>query len=113
MAFCEPVTLTGRHASLVPLAKGHLADLAESVQDGTLWSLWYTSIPTPEGMAAEIERRLELQSGGSMLPSAIIEAGSGQAVWDDDLHEYRWGESAARDRLDVVPGTDTAHGRQH
>jgi N-acetyltransferase len=80
MSFCDPVTLQGRYASLVPLSKAHQADLIEAVQDGQLWNLWYTSVPAPDGMAAEIERRLGLQKQGSMLPFAIIEAASGQAV---------------------------------
>jgi N-acetyltransferase len=80
MGFCDPVTLTGRCASLVPLSQAHLADLADSVRDGELWNLWYTSVPAPAGLAAEIDRRLQLQQQGSMVPFAVIEAGSGQAV---------------------------------
>jgi N-acetyltransferase len=80
MGWCDSVTLAGRHASLVPLSKAHLADLTEAVQDGELWNLWYTSVPSPEGMSAEIDRRLELQKQGSMVPFAVIEADSGQAV---------------------------------
>jgi N-acetyltransferase len=80
MSFCDPVSLEGRHASLVPLSQAHLTDLVEAVQDGQLWNLWYTAVPTPEGMAAEIDRRLGLQQEASMLPFAIIEAASGQAV---------------------------------
>ena len=56
----EPVTLSGTHAQLVPLAVEHAAALTEAVKDGELWKLWYTAIPTPEGMVAEIERRLGL-----------------------------------------------------
>ncbi len=57
----SPLTLAGRHASLVPLQREHAQALAEAVRDGELWRLWYTAIPAPEGMAAEIERRLGLQ----------------------------------------------------
>jgi RimJ/RimL family protein N-acetyltransferase len=71
----QPVTLKGRHATLVPLQKSHHDDLVAAVKDGNLWELWYTSIPTAEGMAAEIERRLSLQAKGSMLPFAVIDAG--------------------------------------
>jgi N-acetyltransferase len=80
MSWGDSVTLGGRHASLVPLSRAHLADLAEAVRDGELWNLWYTSVPTPEGMGAEIDRRLELQRLGSMVPFAVIAADSGQAV---------------------------------
>jgi RimJ/RimL family protein N-acetyltransferase len=79
MSFTQDTTLRGQHASLVPLTAVHHDDLVEAVRDGELWKLWYTSIPTPEGMAAEIERRLGLQKAGSMLPFAVLDA-SGKAV---------------------------------
>ena len=44
------------------------------MRDGELWKLWYTSVPAPEAMAAEIERRLALQAAGSMLPFAVLDA---------------------------------------
>lgn len=80
MGFSTPVTLAGRHAMLVPLAMDHHDALVEAVQDGALWQLWYTSIPAPEGMAAEIERRLTLQAQGRMLPFAVLAPGTGRAV---------------------------------
>jgi RimJ/RimL family protein N-acetyltransferase len=70
----SPVTLTGRHARLEPLAASHCEGLQAAVRDGELWRLWYTAIPTPEGMAAEIERRLDLQAAGSMLPFTVFDA---------------------------------------
>jgi RimJ/RimL family protein N-acetyltransferase len=75
MGWPEPLTLSGKHATLVPLEKSHAAALAEAVRDGELWKLWYTSIPAPERMAAEIERRLGLQAQGSMRPFAVLDAG--------------------------------------
>src|SRR5205814_4722871 len=74
VAWLEPLTLSGKHATLVPLDRSHAAALAEAVRDGELWTLWYTSIPSPERMAAEIERRLGLQAQGSMLPFAVLDA---------------------------------------
>src|ERR1035437_8543198 len=78
--FTESVTLSGRHASLEPLAAAHHADLLEAVRDGELWKLWYTSIPAPEGMRAEIERRLGLQQAGAMLPFAVRNRATGKIV---------------------------------
>jgi RimJ/RimL family protein N-acetyltransferase len=40
---------------------------------GRLWELWYTAIPAPERMAAEIDRRLGLLATGGMLPWAVID----------------------------------------
>ncbi|MBU3739617.1 MAG: GNAT family N-acetyltransferase [Rhodoferax sp.] len=80
MALCAPVTLRGRHAVLEPLSPHHHDDLVDAVRDGELWRLWYTAIPEPQDMAAEIRRRLDLQERDSMLPFAVIEVGNGRAV---------------------------------
>lgn len=74
MAFTDPVTLRGRHAVLEPLSPAHEAEAIEAVTDGELWSLWYTSIPAPDRMRAEIERRLGLRDKGTMLPFAVRDA---------------------------------------
>jgi N-acetyltransferase len=79
-AFTESITLTGRHATLEPLAYAHQDALVEAVRDGELWKLWYTAIPSPEGMRAEIERRLGLQQAGSMLPFAVRSLSSAKIV---------------------------------
>jgi len=73
MPWPDPITLKGRHAQLVPLEREHNAALSQAVLDGELWRLWYTAVPSPEGMAAEIERRLRLQAAGSMLPFTVLD----------------------------------------
>jgi len=74
MGWPDPVTLTGPHATLRPLAAEHHDALCEAVSDGELWKLWYTSVPGPEGMKAEIGRRLALQAAGGMLPFTVFDA---------------------------------------
>lgn len=71
MSWLEPVVLQGPHARLEPLSPAHHDGLVAAVNDGELWRLWYTFIPTPEKMSAEIERRLGLQASGSMLPFTV------------------------------------------
>jgi len=78
--FAPSVTLRGQHVHLVPLSPEHHDALTDAVRDGALWNHWYTAIPTPEGMAAEITRRLDLQAKGSMCAFAVIDPASGQAV---------------------------------
>jgi|SRR5690625_436140 len=68
-----PIALKGHHVALIPLAHEHEQGLIEAAQDGELWNLWYTSIPTPEGMKAEIQRRLDLQAAGTMLPFSVVD----------------------------------------
>jgi RimJ/RimL family protein N-acetyltransferase len=71
MPLLHPVTLKGQHATLEPLSTSHHDALIAAVSDGSLWKLWYTVIPKPEGMAAEIDRRLALHAQGSMLPFVV------------------------------------------
>ena len=80
MNWPQPIALQGTLATLEPLAQSHHDDLVEAVRDGELWQLWYTTIPTPEKMREEIDRRLQLQAQGSMLPWAAIDKASGKAV---------------------------------
>lgn len=80
MPWPEPVSLEGNIAAVVPLAPSHANALTEAAADGGLHKLWYTSVPSPEAVPAEIDRRLALQAADSMLPFAIIEKSSGRAV---------------------------------
>jgi RimJ/RimL family protein N-acetyltransferase len=86
MTWPEPVTLSGRHARLEPLRREHAPGLIEAARDGELWTLWYTSVPSPEGMAAEIERRLALQAAGSMLPFTVFDAAGRVAGMTTYMH---------------------------
>ncbi|MEY3540499.1 MAG: hypothetical protein RL184_571, partial [Pseudomonadota bacterium] len=74
MKFSDSVTLQGKYASLVPLTMAHHDGLCEAVKDGELWKLWYTSIPSPETMKKEIDRRLGLQQLGAMNPFCVLDA---------------------------------------
>ena len=76
MGWPASVTLQGAHARLEPLALDHHDALCDAVRDGTLWQLWYTSVPSPEGMRAEIERRLALPT---MCPFTVFD-GAGRVV---------------------------------
>ncbi|KJC38200.1 amino acid acetyltransferase [Bradyrhizobium sp. LTSP849] len=75
MPWPDPITLRGQHARLEPLSHQHREGLVEAVKDGELSTIWYTAIPTPENMAKEIDRRLGLQTAGSMLPFTVFDAG--------------------------------------
>src|SRR5215510_12648204 len=99
MAWLQPVTLRSPSVNLEPLDHRHCDDLIEAVKDGTLWTLWYTPIPRPEDMTAEIDRRLILQAAGSMLPFAVIDNTTGQP--------------ARGDRLDLVSQARPTHAAQH
>ncbi|HLX52346.1 MAG TPA: GNAT family protein [Aquella sp.] len=73
MNLLTPVTLEGKYATLVPLNMEHCSALSKAVVDGELWNLWYVTIPRPDKMGDEIERRLNLQKQGIMLPFTVID----------------------------------------
>ena len=74
------MTLTGSIVTLEPLSQQHHDALVEATSDGEMWKLWYTSIPSPEGMRAEIDRRLALLAKGDMVPLVTRRNDTGQVV---------------------------------
>jgi len=80
MTFLQPVTLTGDLVTLEPLSHDHHDGLVGAVRDGELWNLWYTSVPRPEAVGAEIDRRLGLQRAGSMLPFTARRNDTGDVI---------------------------------
>lgn len=75
-----PIDLTGEIVCFEPLTHDHAAGLVEAVQDGELWKLWYTAVLTPEGMVAEIDRRLARQDSGLMVSFATRDLRSGKLI---------------------------------
>ena len=80
MVWPKPTTLSLHNVRLEPLSKDHLDDLIVAVKDGKLYNHWYTSIPEPKDMNAEINRRLDLQNKKVMLPFAVISMRNNKAV---------------------------------
>lgn len=62
-----PLTLTGQYVTLEPLSQDHHNDLVAAASDGELWNLWYTTVPRPEDMAADIQRRLDAHDAGTEM----------------------------------------------
>ena len=94
MSWPPEVELRGEHASLVPLRPEHAADLAEGSAEGELWRIWYTNVPKPEDMIADIEKRLARRAAGNGLPFAVIDPATGAAVgvtsyWNVDAENQR------------------------
>jgi N-acetyltransferase len=80
MDFASTPPLTGSRVLLQQLSRTHVEDLAAAVSVGDLWRTWYTHIPSPDRMAEDVERRLQLQADGVLAPWAIVDARSGRAV---------------------------------
>jgi RimJ/RimL family protein N-acetyltransferase len=73
----SPVTLSGKLVTLEPLDADHHDGLVEAASDGRLWELWYTSVPSPETMAADIARKL---ADPAMLPFTVRRTDTGAVV---------------------------------
>jgi RimJ/RimL family protein N-acetyltransferase len=89
--------LRGKHVLLEPLSLAHHDDLVEAVRDGELWKLWYTVIPEPGKMREEIERRLDRQAKGAMLPFAVRDTRTGKVV---GMTSY-WNVEEAHRRVEI------------
>lgn len=57
-------TLRGRHVRIDPMTRADADGIRAAAADGALWTLWYTSVPTPEATDAYIDTALERQAQG-------------------------------------------------
>jgi N-acetyltransferase len=80
MAFIEPVTLKGEHATLEPLGAKHEAALRDAAADGELWRLWYTSVAPPDQIGAYIARALDMRERLGAMPFAVRQNTTGDIV---------------------------------
>lgn len=78
MLLRDPITLRNAFVRLEPLRPAHADELAEATVG--LEHAWYTSVPTPDGVADEIRQRLEWAEEGSMNPWAVRRLDTGAAV---------------------------------
>ena len=76
MAFIEPVTLKGKHATLEPLAREHEEGLSRAAADGELWRLWYTSVPAPDNTAAYIDTALKMREDSGAMAFVVRDSTS-------------------------------------
>ena len=78
MEFADSVTLENPFVRLEPLSTAHAGDLAEAAVG--LESAWYTSVPSPADVPAEIDRRLRWRDEGHMNPFAVRRLATGRIV---------------------------------
>jgi RimJ/RimL family protein N-acetyltransferase len=80
MRLPEIPTLEGTFVRLEPLNQTRAKELSEACEDGKLYDLWYTWVPSPDRMSADIDRRLGLYAAGTMIPFATVDKASGKAI---------------------------------
>jgi len=79
-AFIEPVKLHGTYATLEPLAREHEPGIRLAAADGELWTLWYTSVPSPEGTPRWFDIAFDMRDRLGALPFAVRDNASGAIV---------------------------------
>lgn len=67
------IELKGDLVSLVPLRKEHADALVEASNDGKLWEIWYTGVPSKDSVDGFIDKALADQALDKSLPFLIIE----------------------------------------
>ncbi|MFD9532339.1 GNAT family N-acetyltransferase [Streptomyces sp. NPDC060010] len=103
-----PVTLTGRHVTLVPLSMDHLGDLfAAGGGDDEVWRWQGGVAPRTEAeLGATLTGLLEDAERGTYLPFAVIHRASGKAIGWTTFMDV----DAAHERLEIGW---TWYGRAH
>jgi N-acetyltransferase len=97
MITLEPITLEGRGVRLEPLEAAHAPDLSTAASDGSLWNLWFTSVPEPNAMGAYIEEALNGQRAGHMLAWTVRELQTGAIIGTTRYHDV----DAEVDRVEI------------
>lgn len=67
----DTLVLSGQHAALEPMQLSHVNDLNAAADDGELWRLKVTRVPTEQGMQAYVEHALQQRAKGRELPFVI------------------------------------------
>ncbi|MEI6546281.1 MAG: GNAT family N-acetyltransferase [Burkholderiales bacterium] len=76
----RPVALTGDLVRLEPITPEHGPGLAAAIRDGDLDKLWYTIVPSPEGIDDWITTGLAQQAAGRALPFVVRRLSDGLIV---------------------------------
>jgi RimJ/RimL family protein N-acetyltransferase len=81
MPVLTPVTLTGKHVRLEPLARAHVPALVAAASSGPRDSYAFTRVPATEADAADyVDEALLQHAAGRALPFATIATASGAVV---------------------------------
>jgi RimJ/RimL family protein N-acetyltransferase len=81
------VSLEGHGVKLEPMTRDHADELRNAASDGKLWELWFTTVPTIDGVPAYIDTALEGQNAGTMLPWVVRELTSNAIIGSTRYHD--------------------------
>jgi N-acetyltransferase len=102
-----PITLSGRHGRLEPLAVAHVPALVAAAASGSRDTYAFTTVPTTEAEAtAYVEDALQQHRAGRALPFAIVDAASGRVVGSTrylNVEFWTWPPGNPLQRGETVP----------
>ena len=87
MPFVEPVTLSARGLTLVPLTLDHENGLRLAAADGELWKIRITSVPEPEQTRQYIEDALAMREAGNRFAFAVTDQATGTVLGCTSYHD--------------------------
>jgi RimJ/RimL family protein N-acetyltransferase len=76
----EPVILTGSKVILEPLEIEHQKGIGAAIEDGELWKLWYTSVPSPEKVEEYIQTALNWRESLGAMPFIVRDKENNQII---------------------------------
>jgi RimJ/RimL family protein N-acetyltransferase len=80
MRWLSDIMLEDDRVRLEPLHPDHIPALEEAARESDLSRLWYTSVPRPHEVSADVERRLAFRDAGDWAPYSIFDQASGRAL---------------------------------
>jgi N-acetyltransferase len=87
MPFVEPITLSARGVTLVPLALEHEVGLRCAAEDGELWNIRVSSVPEPQQTRQYIEDALAMREAGHRLAFAVLDSASARVLGSSSYHD--------------------------
>ncbi len=87
MAFVEPVSLSARGITLLPLSLDHEDGLLAAAADGELWNIRVTSVPEPEATRKYIEDALAMREAGNRFAFVVTETATGKVMGTSSYHD--------------------------
>jgi len=97
MITLAPVVLEANGIRLEPMTDSHHEALSNAAADGELWNLWFTAIPSPDGMRAYIATALDGQRDGHMLPWVVRHLATDSIIGSTRYHDIM----AGIDRVEI------------
>ncbi len=76
----EETILEGKKVRLVPLAIEQKAALLEAAKDGSLWKLWYTSVPSADTVTEYIDTAIDQFHNKASIPFAVVDKATNSII---------------------------------